>query len=148
MYAGALGCVIQLRTSCTFHSACISESVLAIPSLGIQLETHRGLPNIPLFINRRFIPVFYLQDVIINEGLRRWDVRYYLAALQSTAEGGFTLKVAYEVRVRCYTYFTRLDWRVSRTSSHTSLFSSRSTTAFTMSCSSLTQRTAKTIHRS
>ena len=73
------------------------ESVLAIPSLGLQLETHRGLPGIPLFVSRRFIPAIYLQDVIINEGLRRWDVRYYLAAMQSSKEGGFTLKVAYEV---------------------------------------------------
>ncbi|KAJ3519538.1 hypothetical protein NM688_g9288 [Phlebia brevispora] len=72
------------------------ESVLAIPSLGLQLETHRGLPNIPLFVSRRFIPLIYLQDFIINEGLHRWNVRYYLAAIQNTATEGFALKVAYE----------------------------------------------------
>ena len=79
------------------------ESVLAIPSLGLQLETHRGIPGIPLFVSRRFIPAIYLQDVIINEGLRRWDVRYYLAAMQCSNEGGFNLKVAYEV---CFTSLT------------------------------------------
>ena len=39
-----------------------------------------------------------LQDFVINEGLRRWDVRYYLAAVQSDRDGGFRLKVAFEVR--------------------------------------------------
>lgn len=72
------------------------ESVLAIPYLGIQLETHRGLPNIPLFASRQFIPAVYLRDVIINEGLRRWNVRYYLAAIQQSSNGNFTLEVAFE----------------------------------------------------
>ena len=40
-----------------------------------------------------------LQDFVINEGLRRWDVRYYLAAVQSDPDGGFALKVAFEVRI-------------------------------------------------
>ncbi|KAI0341793.1 hypothetical protein BDW22DRAFT_1358666 [Trametopsis cervina] len=72
------------------------ESVLAIPQSGIQLETHRGLPNTPLFVSRQFIPAIDLREFVINEGLRRWDVRYYLAAVRGARDGKFTLHVAYE----------------------------------------------------
>jgi len=72
------------------------ESVLVLPPYGIQLETHRGLPSLPFFVSRRFIPLTEVQDVIINEGLRRWDVRYYLAVLYSPRQGEQRLDVAYE----------------------------------------------------
>ncbi|KAH9966606.1 GPI-GlcNAc transferase complex, PIG-H component, conserved domain-containing protein, partial [Russula dissimulans] len=73
------------------------ESVLVLPPYGIQLETHRGLPSLPLFVSRRFIPLTEVRDVLINEGLRRWDVRYYLAVLYSPCRGEERLEVAYEV---------------------------------------------------
>ncbi|PSR94088.1 hypothetical protein PHLCEN_2v4516 [Hermanssonia centrifuga] len=73
-----------------------TESVLAIPSLGIQMETCIGLPNIPLFTSRRFIPLVHLRDFVINEGLYRWNVRYYLVALQGFEKSGLILEVAYE----------------------------------------------------
>ena len=76
------------------------ESVFAVPYIGLQLETHRGLPNIPLFVSRRFIPAVYLRDFIINEGLHGWNVRYYLAAIKGEMDGNTTLHVAYEVRER------------------------------------------------
>jgi phosphatidylinositol N-acetylglucosaminyltransferase subunit H len=38
-----------------------------------------------------------LQDFVINEGLRRWNVRYYLTAIQRNGENDFSLHVAYEV---------------------------------------------------
>jgi len=72
------------------------ESVLVLPPYGIQLETHRGLPSLPLFVSRRFIPLTQVRDVLINEGLRRWDVRYYLAVLYSPWRGEQRLEVAYE----------------------------------------------------
>ena len=61
-----------------------AESLLVFPTLGIQLETHRGHPLIPrsLFTTRRFVPLSALQDVVIHEGLRGWNVRFYLALLQ------------------------------------------------------------------
>jgi phosphatidylinositol glycan class H protein len=73
------------------------ESVLVLPSYGIQLESHRGLPSLPLFVSRRFIPLAEVRDVLINEGLRRWDVRYYLAILYSPRRGEQRLEVAYQV---------------------------------------------------
>lgn len=73
------------------------ESVLVLPSYGIQLETHRGLPSLPLFVSRRFIPLTKVRDVLINEGLRRWDVRYYLAILYSPRLGEQRLEVVYQV---------------------------------------------------
>ncbi|KZT11261.1 uncharacterized protein LAESUDRAFT_740811 [Laetiporus sulphureus 93-53] len=72
------------------------ESVIVLPSLGLQFETHRGLPQMPLFISRRFMPFFTLQDFIINEGLHGWDVRYYLAAIQRSQHGAITLEIAFE----------------------------------------------------
>jgi phosphatidylinositol glycan class H protein len=72
------------------------ESALVLPPYGVQLETHRGLPSLPLFVSRRFIPLTEVQEVLINEGLRRWDVRYYLAVLYSPREGEQRLAVAYE----------------------------------------------------
>ena len=73
------------------------ESVLVLPSYGIQLETHRGLPSLPLFVSRRFIPLTKVRDVLINEGLRRWDVRYYLAIHYYPRRGEQRLEVAYQV---------------------------------------------------
>ncbi|KAN0080322.1 hypothetical protein V8E55_009888 [Tylopilus felleus] len=88
----------------------LHESLLVFPTLGIQLETHRGHPLLPtLSTTRHFIPLSALEDVIIHEGFRRWNVRYYLAALRRTratiegpgaregeAKGGIQVRVAFE----------------------------------------------------
>lgn len=50
----------------------------------------------PLFSNKRFISAINLQDVVINEGLKGWNVLYYLVAVHSHHEGS-VLQVAYEV---------------------------------------------------
>ncbi|KAJ7109260.1 hypothetical protein C8R44DRAFT_635407 [Mycena epipterygia] len=73
------------------------ESVIVIPTHGIQLETHRGLPWFsPFVVTRRFIPLASLQDFAIHEGLRGWNVRYFLAAVRLSGSGDFQLHVAYE----------------------------------------------------
>ncbi|KAG9039609.1 hypothetical protein FRB95_009189 [Tulasnella sp. JGI-2019a] len=65
----------------------ISESAIALPGLGVQLEKHRGIPHTPfsasisLSCSRTFIPMASIKDIVINEGLRRWDVRFYLAII-------------------------------------------------------------------
>ncbi|KAJ7740723.1 hypothetical protein DFH07DRAFT_905440 [Mycena maculata] len=74
------------------------ESVVVIPPHGIQFETHRGTPWFsPFMVTRRFIPLASLQDLVIHEGLRRWNIRYYLAAIQLSESGDFQVHVAYEV---------------------------------------------------
>jgi phosphatidylinositol glycan class H protein len=73
--------------------------VIILDHLGIQFETHRGFPPIALVVSRKFIPATALQDFIINEGLQRWDVRYYLAAMTQSGTVGVTLEVAYGVRL-------------------------------------------------
>jgi phosphatidylinositol N-acetylglucosaminyltransferase subunit H len=83
-------------------SRVFAESVIVIDRHGIQFETHRGFPPFPLIVSRRFIPTTSLQDFIINEGLRRWDVRYYLAAIKRSHVDDDTLEVAYEVRALLY----------------------------------------------
>lgn len=73
------------------------ESVIVIPTHGIQLETHRGLPGLRLSSSRRFIELAALEDVVIHEGLRGWDVRFYLTTIKLAASSAFSLEVAYEV---------------------------------------------------
>ncbi|KAG1754507.1 hypothetical protein EDB19DRAFT_1892490 [Suillus lakei] len=74
-----VGFTVYCRCAQVLH-----ESVLVFPAYGIQLETHRGYPLLkPLFVSRRFIHASLLEDFIINEGLRRWNVRYYLACSNS-----------------------------------------------------------------
>lgn len=72
------------------------ESIIVIPPHGIQFETHRGFPPYPLFASRSFIPLIILQNFVINEGLRRWDVRFYLAAIKKASSGAMRMEVAYE----------------------------------------------------
>ncbi|KAF8595962.1 hypothetical protein BDV93DRAFT_500810 [Ceratobasidium sp. AG-I] len=61
------------------------ESVLAIPTIGLQLEAHRGLSifgkHFTTRISRTFIPISTISDIFINEGLCGWNVRRYLAIL-------------------------------------------------------------------
>ncbi|OJT14618.1 hypothetical protein TRAPUB_8864 [Trametes pubescens] len=64
--------------------------------MGIQLEAHRGLFGYPLFAARRFIPWSSLEDFLINEGIRGWDIRYYLVALHRTQQDALKLDVAFE----------------------------------------------------
>lgn len=82
------------------HTNPCVESVIALPQCGIQLETHRGLPSIPLFVQRRFIPVTYMKDILINEALRRWNVRYHLIVLVHRPDGSYELAVAFQVKIR------------------------------------------------
>ncbi|KAI0928605.1 hypothetical protein AcW1_005802 [Taiwanofungus camphoratus] len=96
MFCFVLAAVLYLYVRCT---RVLWESVIVLPSLGIQFETHRGTPSAPLFASRRFIPLSSLQDFVINEGLRRWDIRYYLVAIQRPHSNMVSLVVAYEVRV-------------------------------------------------
>ncbi|OCH95036.1 hypothetical protein OBBRIDRAFT_768641 [Obba rivulosa] len=72
------------------------ESVIALPSLGLQFESHRGLPSIPLTVSRRFIPLSRLQDFVINEGIYGWNIRYYAVALHHSDQAALKLDVAFE----------------------------------------------------
>lgn len=79
-----------------------SESVQIIAFYGIQLETARGI-RIPFFSpvslisRKRFIALPYIQDIVINEGLWGWNVRYYLCVIKDTQKD-LTLEVVFEVR--------------------------------------------------
>ncbi|KAH9901104.1 hypothetical protein C8Q73DRAFT_676765, partial [Cubamyces lactineus] len=72
------------------------ESVVIIPSLGLQLETHRGFAGISLSASQRFVPWSSLEDFLINEGIRGWNIRYYLVAISRTQQGALKLDVAFE----------------------------------------------------
>ena len=73
------------------------ETVIVLPSKDLQLEVHRGLPGLPMFVERRVILASAISAVIINEGLYGWNVRYYLAVLTKVDETQ-SLYVLYEVR--------------------------------------------------
>ncbi|KIO04160.1 hypothetical protein M404DRAFT_998944 [Pisolithus tinctorius Marx 270] len=78
-------------------SQVLYESVLVFPTLGIQLETHRGHPWLgSLSVSRQFIHVSCLEDFVIHEGLRRWNVRYFLAAIKRSSNSPVSFCVAFE----------------------------------------------------
>ena len=54
--------------------------------------------NLSLSASRTFIPWSSLEDFLINEGIRGWDIRYYLVAITRTSQGDVKLQVAFEVR--------------------------------------------------
>ncbi|KAG6818725.1 hypothetical protein H0H93_002494, partial [Arthromyces matolae] len=64
----------------------LSESLILIAPHGVQLETHFGLALLglrkKLSTKRRFIPAKQIQDIIINEGLSGWNVRFYMAIVR------------------------------------------------------------------
>ena len=108
--------VLTSFTRCYWHRTHrLPESVLAIPPHGIQLETHRGLPSYPLFASRQFIPSDRLRNFVINEGLRGWDVRYYLVAMQEVQSDVLELNVAFEVCNLAhfmFMFFPKLDYTI------------------------------------
>ena len=108
-----------------------------IPQHGIQLETHRGLPGWPPFISRRFIPLPTLQDVIINEGLRGWNVRFYLAVVKKHPISGYALDVVFEVSSSCCLVPHTQDYYADRTYSLVCPFSWRSIMGYKNSCRQL-----------
>ncbi|KZV88316.1 hypothetical protein EXIGLDRAFT_180836 [Exidia glandulosa HHB12029] len=66
----------------------LSESLVALPPLGLQLQVVRGLRwpwILSLGTSRRFVPAEHYRDLVINEALHRWNVRFYLAVLTSSA---------------------------------------------------------------
>jgi len=70
------------------------ESVVVYPPNGLQLETCRGFTFLPI-LSRKFIPNIFVKDVLINEGLHRWSVRYYLALLVNPGDR-YELVVAFK----------------------------------------------------
>lgn len=87
------------------HTTDQAESVVALPSLGVQLETTRGLslglpfadplhsPCIPISTSATFMPLEEISTIVVNEGLRLWRVEYYLAVVHR----GGRISVAYDV---------------------------------------------------
>ncbi|KAK0240251.1 GPI-GlcNAc transferase complex, PIG-H component-domain-containing protein [Armillaria nabsnona] len=77
-------------------SQVVSESIIVIPPHGIQLETRFGFQTFTINVTRRFIPLSTLRDVVINEGLYGWNVRYYLVAIVQDRSGATSLAVVFE----------------------------------------------------
>jgi len=87
----------------SIFSQLLYESVILLPPHGIQLESHRGMTGMrPLFSKRRFIPATSLQDVVINEGLKGWNVLYYLVVVRHSNGRHCALEVAYEDILPCH----------------------------------------------
>ncbi|KZV71869.1 hypothetical protein PENSPDRAFT_675151 [Peniophora sp. CONT] len=89
----ALGTMLYLYARCT---QVLRESIIAIPSLGIQFETHRGFPPFTFSVKRTFVSMAELEDIVLNEALYGWNVRYYMAALHRSDDGEPRLQVAFE----------------------------------------------------
>ena len=108
----------------------LSESVVILPSLGIQLETHRGFAGRSLSVSRKLVPWSSLEDFLINEGLYGWNVRYYCVAMNRTPHGSLQLEVAFEVGGLRNSSVGNLPNPPLRTYSQGSQSSSRYTTAY------------------
>ncbi|KAM0755900.1 hypothetical protein T439DRAFT_15220 [Meredithblackwellia eburnea MCA 4105] len=86
-------------------STVLYESILVISGLGLQLSTTRGcllaFPllgtsyKIPLSTSRRFVPLSSISDVVINEGIFRWKIIYYLVIIQDRGKGEIKLRVGF-----------------------------------------------------
>jgi hypothetical protein len=88
------------------NHADVPESIIVIPTLGVQFETTRGLtfplpwsdplhrPHIAMSTSATFIPLEDISTTVINEGLRLWRVEYYLAVIR---RHGSLISVAYDV---------------------------------------------------
>lgn len=94
--------MIHILLAPTAVSQLASESVIILPSLGLQLETHKGFAGISMLAARTFIPWSALEDFLINEGIRGWDIRYYLVAITRTSHGSIKLEVAFEVNLESW----------------------------------------------
>ena len=106
------------------------ESVVILPSLGVQFETHKGFAGVSLLAARKFIPWASLEDFLINEGLYGWNVRYYCVAMNRTPHGSLQLEVAFEVGGLRNSSVGNLPNPPLRTYSQGSQSSSRYTTAY------------------
>ncbi|EGN95382.1 hypothetical protein SERLA73DRAFT_186323 [Serpula lacrymans var. lacrymans S7.3] len=92
---------IALVTALLAWSRCnqvLYESVMLFPPHGVQIESHRGFPSLePFFVSRNFIPLDTLEDFVIHEGLRRFNVRFFIAALKrSGSSNELSIHVAFE----------------------------------------------------
>ncbi|KAG7452621.1 uncharacterized protein BT62DRAFT_14628 [Guyanagaster necrorhizus] len=92
-FAIAIPTILFLWYKC---SQVVSESIIVIPPHGVQLETRFGFQTLTLNVTRRFIPLSTLRDVVINEGLYGWNVRYYLAAIVQDRSGATSVAVIFE----------------------------------------------------
>jgi hypothetical protein len=95
------------------------ECVVVFPQHGIQLETHKGFKGLVLSSSRKFIPFANLDDVVINEALYGWNVRYYIVALTRAGNGETVLKVAFPVSLPKSRLNTRTNLPFRRISYHT-----------------------------
>jgi len=73
----------------------VYESIVILPPHGVQLETHRGFHSWA-FASRRFLHRDDLRGVFINEGLRTWNVYYYLAFVRVDSKDHCTIDVGFE----------------------------------------------------
>lgn len=106
--SGALVLISWEATGLTIPIRTHPESVLSMPPHGVQLEVRRGFPPtaftraIPLLVERRFLPLPSVLDIVINEGLYGWNVRYYLTIVKTSRQpfgDVVSLNVIFEVHV-------------------------------------------------
>lgn len=62
--------------------------------------------RIPLSTARLFLPLSSISDVVINEGIWRWQIIYYLVIIQNEGKEGAKLRIGFPVSfepLRCET---------------------------------------------
>lgn len=70
------------------------ESLTVFKNIGLQLK----ITYISGYETVQFLNLSNILDIVINEGIRRWQVRFYLAILIKGANGGPNeVRVAFKV---------------------------------------------------
>jgi hypothetical protein len=64
----------------------LTESVIVIPGVGLQLEANRGfqlwtLPACSLSTSRRFYPQSAVEDLLLIESISGWSIRFSLGVI-------------------------------------------------------------------
>ncbi|KAI9145596.1 GPI-GlcNAc transferase complex, PIG-H component-domain-containing protein [Paraphysoderma sedebokerense] len=70
-------------------STVTQESLLLLPPLGLQITTHYHFNR----TKSKFITTDRIMEIIINEGIKLWEIRFYLAVI---VEGEDKLIVLFE----------------------------------------------------
>ncbi|TFK29831.1 hypothetical protein FA15DRAFT_608635 [Coprinopsis marcescibilis] len=73
----------------------VFDAIVVFPSHGIQFETHFGFKSRVLSTSRVFIPFSIFDELIINEALFGWDVRYYIAVVTRPTPDRSAMQIAF-----------------------------------------------------
>lgn len=120
-YTGSLESFILLFTNWMLIKLCYAEeSLLVIRGMGIQTSTSSAMYWSSA--STRFIPTTQIQDIVIHEAFKAFEVRFYLAII---VEGESDVVVVFPVCIQCPNAFIYAVLMLSVVESITQTFDTR-----------------------